>query len=235
MKRLLNVIVLALAVNFLIVAAGVGYLRFNGSLDRGKVMAIRDVLFPPPAPEQPTTQPAEATTRPTLKLEELLAQQSGRAAGEQVEFIQHTFDAQMAQLDRRQRELTDLQRQIDLAKEQIARDRDALDEQRKVVDNREQQATKLETDKGFQDCLALYRSIPGKQVKTIFLSLDQQTVAQYLQAMEARTAGRIIKEFKSPEETQFIQKVLERIRQPTTAPAPAQQQPAPTQASAGAP
>ena len=236
MKRLLNVIVLALAVNFLIVAAGVGYLRFNGSLDRAKVMAIKDVLFPPPAPEEPTTQPAEATTRPTLKLEELLAQQSGRAAGEQVEFIQHTFDAQMAQLDRRQRELTDLQRQIDLAKEQIARDRDALDEQRKVVDNREQQATKLETDKGFQDCLALYRSIPGKQVKTIFLSLDQQTVAQYLQAMEARTAGRIIKEFKSPEETQFIQKVLERIRQPTTAPAPAQQQqPAPTQASAGAP
>jgi len=235
MKRLLNVIVLALAVNFLIVAAGVGYLRFNGNLDRGKVMAIKDVLFPPPAPEQPTTQPAEATTRPTLKLEELLAQQSGRSAGEQVEFIQHTFDAQMAQLDRRQRELTDLQRQIDLAKEQIARDRDALDEQRKVVDNREQQATKLETDKGFQDCLALYRSIPGKQVKTIFLSLDQQTVAQYLQAMEARTAGRIIKEFKSPEETQFIQKVLERIRQPTTAPALAQQQPAPTQASTGAP
>jgi Mg/Co/Ni transporter MgtE len=141
----------------------------------------------------------------------------------------------MAQLDRRQRELTDLQRQVELAKEQIARDRGALEEQRKAVDNREQQATKLETDKGFQDCLALYRSMPGKQVKTIFLSLDQQTVAQYLQAMEARTAGRIIKEFKSPEETQFIQKVLERIRQPASPPAPAQQPPSPTQASAGAP
>jgi hypothetical protein len=89
MKRLLNVIVLALAVNFLIVAGGVGYLRFNGSLDRAKVMAIKAVLFPAPSPEQATAQPADATTQPILKLEELLSQQSGRSAGEQVEFIQH--------------------------------------------------------------------------------------------------------------------------------------------------
>jgi hypothetical protein len=227
MKKLFNVIVLALAVNFLVLAGGVAYLRVNGNLDRAKVLAIKNLLFPPPAPETAATQPADPTTQPVLKLEELLAQQSGRTAAEQVEFIQHTFDAQMAQLDRRQRELADLQRQVDLAKQQIATDRGALDEQRTAVQAREQQATRLATDKGFQDCLALYRSMPGKQVKTIFMSLDQQTVAQYLQAMEARTAGRIIKEFKTPDETQFIQKVLERIRQPPA------QAPTTAQASAG--
>lgn len=234
MKRFLNVIVLALAANFLVVAGGVAYLRFTDHLDREKVFAIKDILFPPPPPAPAlTTQLADPTTQPILKLEELLAQQSGHTASEQVEFIQHTFDAQMAQLDRRQRELADLQRQVELAKQQIGRDRTALDEQRKQIATREQEASKLATDKGFQDCLSLYRSMPGKQVKTIFMSLDEKTVGQYLSAMEPRAAARIVKEFKSPEETQFIQKVLERIRQQQSAPQQSASQP--QQASASSP
>jgi hypothetical protein len=234
MKRFFNVTVLALAVNFLVLAGGVAYLRLTDHLDREKVFAIKDILFPPPPAPAPSTQPADPTTQPILKLEELLAQQSGHTASEQVEFIQHTFDAQMAQLDRRQRELADLQRQVELAKQQIGRDRTALDEQRKEVATREQEASKLATDKGFQDCLALYRSMPGKQVKTIFMSLDEKMVGQYLSAMEPRAAARIVKEFKSPEETQFIQKVLERIRQQQPAAQPTQPQ-AQQASAAGAP
>ncbi|MBC8109383.1 MAG: hypothetical protein H7Z14_22555 [Anaerolineae bacterium] len=231
MKKLFNVIVLMLAINFIAIGAGVGYLKTSGHLDRERVMAIKDILFPPPAAEAaPTTQPASvATTQPIVRLEELLAQQVGRPAGEQVEFIQHTFDAQLAQLDRRQRELADLQRQIELAKQQLARDRGAVDQKETTLTKREQEATKLETDKGFQDSLALYKSMAGKQVKTIFLGLDDRTVAQYLQAMEPRAATRIIKEFKSPEEMQFIQKALQRLRVPDVAQSP---QPAPAQASA---
>ena len=43
-------------------------------------------------------------------------------AGEQVEVIQQTFDVQSAVLDRRRRELEDLQAQIAREKEQLARD-----------------------------------------------------------------------------------------------------------------
>jgi flagellar motility protein MotE (MotC chaperone) len=214
MKKLFNVIVLMLAINFIALAAGAGYLKTNGNLTRDRVLAIKDILFPPPAPESaPTTQPsADATTQPIVRLEELLAQQSGRPASEQVEFIQHTFDAQMAQLDRRQRELNDLQAQIDLAKSQLARDRASISEKEKTILAREQEATKLETDKGFQDSLALFKSMPGKQVKSIFLAMDDRTVAQFLQAMEPRAAAKIIREFKTPEESQFIQNALARLR-----------------------
>ncbi|CAN5649136.1 hypothetical protein BH09PLA1_BH09PLA1_22160 [soil metagenome] len=213
MKKLFNVLVLMLAINFIALGAGVGYLKTSGHLDRERVIAIKEILFPPAPEAAPTTQPSEvATTQPIVRLEELLAQQTGRSAGEQVEFIQHTFDAQMAQLDRRQRELNDLQRQINLAKDQLARDRSSVDQKEKTLTTREQEATKLETDKGFQDSLALFKSMSGKQVKTIFLGLDDRAVAQYLQAMEPRAATRIIKEFKSPEETQFIQKALQRLR-----------------------
>ena len=59
---------------------------------------LKDVLFPAPS-TAPATQPAaDPSTQPMLKLEELLARQSGRPAAEQVEFIQRSFDAQMAQL-----------------------------------------------------------------------------------------------------------------------------------------
>jgi len=219
MKKLGTVIVLTLAINFLAAAGGIGYLFNTGKLDREKVLAIKDLVFAPPpsaAPAtQPTTQPLDTalpTTRPIDSLEKLLAQHAGRPAGEQVEIMQRSFDAQMAMLDRRQRELLDLQRQVDLSKQQMERDRAALDKSRTQLATREQQATKLATDKGFQDSLALYNTMPGKQVKTIFMTLDDETMRQYLQAMAPRSAARIVKEFKTPEETARIQRVMESMR-----------------------
>ena len=216
MKKFTRVIVLTLALNFLAAAGGIAYLFQSGKLDRTKILAIKDLIFAPPPSEAPTTQPAaeEAapTTQPITSLDKLLAQASGRTAGEQVEFIQRSFDAQMALLDRRQRELADLQRQVDLSKQQMERDRAAFEKARTELANREQQATKLATDKGFQDSLALYNTMPSKQVKTIFMTLDDATMRQYLQAMQPRVAARIIKEFKAPDEVARIQKVMESMR-----------------------
>src|SRR6478672_893304 len=116
MKKLLNVFVLTLAVNFLAVAGAVAFLYKDGRLDRERVKAIRLILYPPPAPVHAATQPADAArVEPVLQLGELLAQKSGLSTAEQLEFIQQTFDARMAELDRRQRELVDLQRQVDMA------------------------------------------------------------------------------------------------------------------------
>ena len=119
----------------------------------------------------------------------------------------------MLELDRRQREMADLKRQVDLANQKLATDRVALEKREKALADREQAAQKLQSDTGFQNSLALYNAMPAKQVKSIFMSLNEETVQQYLTAMDTRTAGKIIKEFKSPDETIFIQRVLERIRQ----------------------
>ena len=45
------------------------------------------------------------------------------------------------------------------------------------------------------------------------LRLPDDIVQRYLEAMDVGTATKIIKEFKTPDETSFIQRVLERIRQ----------------------
>jgi len=214
MKKLFSAIMIVLALNFLAVAGGVGYLFQQKKLDREKVYAIKDLLFPPPAStETATTQPVDdPTSRPTARLDELLAKKTGMSTGEQVDFLQQTFDAQTIQLDRRRRELDDLQRQVELAKQQAAQDRAKIDADRATLTAERDEAKKLESDQGFQDSLTMYQAMPGKQVKNIFMSLDDETVTRYLQAMGASGSKKILKEFKSPEEVARVQTIMERMR-----------------------
>jgi hypothetical protein len=215
MKKLFLVLVLTLALNFLGLAGGVGYLFQSGQLNKAKIKQIKDVVFAPPAPvlgPQPGPAPKQGGDFRN-SLTALMSNQTGRSAVDQVEFLRRTFDAQMLELDQRQRQVSDLQTQVDLANQKLAADRAALDKREKDLAAREQEAQRLQDDAGFQSSLALYTAMPVKQVKSIFMTLSEQTVQQYLQAMDTRTAGKIIKEFKSADETAFIQRVLERIRQ----------------------
>src|SRR5688500_4128257 len=166
MKKLYNVFVLTLSLNFLAVVVAVGYLYGDGRLDRKRIDAIKALLYPPPTTQPATSQPADdQSPEPVLKLGALLEQKSGLSTSEQLLFLQQTFDARMAELDRRQRELGDLQRQVDLANTTLARDRTALEAEKKQLAEREQLAAKLAGDKGFQDSLELYKTLPAKQVK----------------------------------------------------------------------
>ncbi len=218
MKKILNVLALTLAINFLIVAGFVAWLSHDGHLDRARITAIKGILFPPPPPEAPATQPVtDQMAEPTMKLEELLAKTAGRPAVEQLEYIRKSFDSQMAQLDRAHRELLDLNQQVEQARAKLNDERKALDDKEKKLADREQQSQRLASDQGFQNSLSLYETLPAKQVKTIFMGLEDTTVIQYLQAMESRTAAKITREFKSPEESERLKRLLERMRQPQAA------------------
>jgi hypothetical protein len=50
------------------------------------------------------------------------------------------------------------------------------------------------------------------------MTLNDEAVLQYVQAMDSGTAGKIIKEFKTPDELDRVQRILERMRKgnPTT-------------------
>jgi hypothetical protein len=94
----------------------------------------------------------------------------------------------------------------------MERDRAALAKSQTELVTRQDEAARLATDKGFQDSLALYNTMPAKQVKQVFASLDDATVVRYLQNMQPRRAAQIVKEFKTPDEVQRIQRVLESMR-----------------------
>ncbi|MGA2498502.1 MAG: hypothetical protein ABSH20_12210 [Tepidisphaeraceae bacterium] len=215
MKRLINLLAWTLALNFLAVAGGVGYLFQSGRLDKPKIYAIKDIVNPPPSAVAPATQPA-STTQPVLKLDELLAQYAGRPPVEQLEYIRQAFDAQMVQLERTQKEMVALRAQAEAAQAAARREREAVELAQKKLDAKEKEALAQATDKGFQDSLALYASLPAKQTKALFMSLDVDKAVEYLQAMEPRAAARITKEFKTPEETERLKKILDRLRAPGT-------------------
>jgi hypothetical protein len=212
-KKIFDLLVLVLAVNFLVLAGAVVWMVKSDRLDHDKMMAVKEIVFPTTAPAATTEPVADAATQPSIRLDELVAKQSGRTAAEQVETIQHSFDAQMAQLDRREREVKDLKAQVDLAQTQLASDRAALEKEKADLKAREDEAARLASDQGFQDALNRYIAMPPKQVKQVFSTLDDTTVMNFLQAMEPKTAAKIIKEFKTDEEVARIQKVLEKMRQ----------------------
>jgi hypothetical protein len=226
MKRLWDVLVLTLALNFLAIAGIVGWLYQGGHLDRQRVGEIKKVIFPPPA-----TQPAPAeqtasdpTTQPTLVLETLLARHGNMTAGQQVDFVRKTFDERQAELEHEESMLHDLQTQIEQAQAKLTTDRESFEAQRKRFADEQEQAKKLAADQGFQDALALYSGMPAKQAKSVFLTLGDDVVKSYLEAMDKGTAAKIIKEFKTPDELDRIHRILEKIRRadsasPASAPA----------------
>lgn len=219
MKKIFTVLVLTLAMNFLALVGGVGWLFMSGKLDREKVAQVRELLFPapPPAPEVLTTQPTtRPTSGPSAQLDELLARYSGRRVDEQIELVQQSIDAQAAALDRRSRELDHLMAQILREKSELTRKSSDLDSERKRLTDREQQQIAQASDKGFQDSLKLYIGMPAKNAKSAFMSMPDETVARYLQSMSPRAATKIIKEFKSPEEMDRINRVMERLRSGNT-------------------
>jgi hypothetical protein len=224
MKKLWNALVLALAANFLLAAGGVAWLYRTGRLDRDRVTAIRKIVLDTPdtpAPTDPAAQASGATTRPSMSLEALLDKHTGKRAGEQVEVVQQAFDAQSVLLDRRRREVEDLAAQVAREQEKLAEDRAALEAQRRGLSDREAAARGVAGDKGFQDSLKLYTAMPARQVKGVFLSMPDETVVRYLRALPPRTATKIVKEFKTPQETEQIRRIMERMRQgePATQPA----------------
>ena len=215
MKRLVYVLMLTLALNFLAVAGGVGYLFQSGKLDKQKIFAIKEIINPPAPVVAPATQPASATP-PAMKLDELLAQHAGRPPVEQLEYIRQAFDAQMVQMERAQKEMLALRSQAEAAQAAARREREALEIAKKKLDAREKEMLQQASDKGFQDSLALYNSLPAKQTKALFMGLEVDKAVEYLQAMEPRAAARITKEFKTPEETERLKKIMDRLRAPST-------------------
>ncbi len=226
MKNLFKALVATLALNFLVLAGGVGWLWKSGKLDRKAVLAIKEIVFSKASDGAATTQPAttEPTTKPYSPLEELLARHAGTmGAAQQVEMVQQAVDARMGQLDQRQRQLEDLQRLVNEAQSKLRNDRTALVADRQQLSAQQQETARLAGDQGFQDTLNLYNSMTPKQVKSIFANMDDFTMARYLQAMTPRTAAKIAKEFKTPDELERFRRVMDKIRQgplpdPTTQP-----------------
>jgi flagellar motility protein MotE (MotC chaperone) len=225
MKKLFSVVVLTLALNFIALAGAVGYLYQSNRLDKEKVHAIREMIFPTSAPTTQTA-PADsadtAATQPVLTLDAMLASAAGLPAVEQVQMIQKTADFRLADIERRQRELRDLQDLVSKGQAKLKAERDAFEKEKAAFETREREAARLASDKGFQKSLEVYGTMKPKQIKDVFANLADDVVVRYLRALEPRLVVKILAEFKTPAEVQRVKALMEQVRSAEPA-APAKQ------------
>jgi hypothetical protein len=213
-RNLVLTLVVVAALNFIAVTGAVGWLFSSGKLDKDKLAEIGKIVFPEPA-SQPAKQDDSvdpATTQPMMRFDELLSATQGRSTTQQLEFMRDAFDKQMALLSRQRTELIDLKRQIEMGRSEVSKQIAAVEAREKAVEAREKAITTQAQDKGFADALKLYKNMPSKQVKDLFIAMDDKTVVRFLQAMDARQASRVLKEFKTPVELSRAQTLLEMMR-----------------------
>ncbi|HQY87773.1 MAG TPA: hypothetical protein PK402_03890 [Tepidisphaeraceae bacterium] len=202
MKKFATVIVLVFAINFVGVLGGAGFLIGTKKINEEKFGEIKAILFPivPPAATQPAEGIDPATTQPILRLDDLIKEQAGKPPADQMQTIREAFEAQTANLEKQRREIIDLRRQLELAQGKVESDRVALEAREQALAKREQSLNSSTEDKGFASALDVYNTLATKQVKDIFMGLDDAVVVRFLQSMEARRVAKVLKEFKTEEE-----------------------------------
>lgn len=130
---------------------------------------------------------------------------------------QQADELALHRVERLQRETDDLRRQIERAKEVIAKQKADLEAQRAAFDAYVQQELARRQDADFQQAVQMYEQLPPDQVKRMFQQLIAQgqidQVVEYLAAMELRKAGKVIQAFETDQEVAQATQLLEMLRQ----------------------
>lgn len=215
MRSLWIIITTIALANFLAVVALVAWLAGTGRLSNERVNAVREMFT--------TTVEQDEAQR---KLEEAQRAQDEAAAAQdafmrepptpaesEVADQQAVSNAAQQDLSRLTREAEDLRRTFARELAQIERAREQLRQERADFDALRARLAALEGSEQFEKAVALYQQIKPQQAKAMLQTLidqgEMEQVVSYLNAMQVRTATKIIAEFDDPA---LAATLLERVR-----------------------
>jgi hypothetical protein len=218
MKRLWNIIGFMAIVNLIAILVVVAWLWQSQRIDRDRVEKVRALLS--------ISIPDELAAAD----EQAKKDAEGKAAEEAAARLRNppvTSAAQVTALNQLEREVAQGLRRLQDEKRQLSA---ALDTRERAIKQREdefaserlawEQSIKdqraAQTDQQFAKAVKLIESLPAKQGKEKLVTMVNQggtdQAVMYLNAMSPRAAGKILKEFKSAEETRLATDLLERLR-----------------------
>jgi hypothetical protein len=218
MKTIWNIVSFLAIAHLVAIAVVVGWLWQSQRLDRDRVERVRTIL----ALSIPAEQAAQAEDAKKQAEEQAKADETARMQNPPV-----TSSAQIASMSEIERFTAQSLRRMAEEKRQLsasleAREQALKDEIAKFEADREayEQSIKdqrqAQTDEQFRKAVKLIESLPPKQGKDKLTSLVSQgqmdQAVAYLNAMSNRAAGKILKEFKSAEESKLATDLLERLR-----------------------
>ena len=211
-KKLLAVLTITLALNFVALAAAAAMIAQKAQLDRDKIAQIKDVMFPA---EEADEEPTDATPPEPTPMEQLLAildAEAGRGTEDRIDTVSRTVDERLVLSSRTKRELQDRLRQLDVASRRLTRDREQFEQEESAWTQQVELAAARAADEGYQKSLELYEQLQARQVKDLFLGLTDDVILSYLRDMDPALAGKIVKEFKTDDEQTRIRAILEQLR-----------------------
>lgn len=221
MRAIISAIVAVLALNLLAIVALVGWLYASDRLDARRVNDVIDTFRLTLAEETSLAAEAAAAEAQAQEMRVQMARLEAVADGPKTT-QDRLFDQQQrdeiaeARVQRLQRDIADLQRQLELAQSRIAKDRAQLIADRQAFEAALQRETELQTSESFQQAVRTYEQLKPRQVKQMFQSLmDEGHTAQvvdYLATMQTRKAAAVLKEFKEPQEIEQAAGLVEALR-----------------------
>jgi flagellar motility protein MotE (MotC chaperone) len=197
----------------------VGWLAGTDRLNRQRLVAVKQMFAQTITEQRQADQKAEAEAAEQAERQAARARAEGKGPQSTAEELaeERTRDELMLrQLERTRRELEDLRRNLQISRMRMERQQQDLVEAQRAVEAKAKQIKQRLNEEGFQKAVALYQTMPPKQVKEHFLQLVQQEkveeVVNYLEAMEPRKAANVLREFKTDQEITHAVRLTERLR-----------------------
>lgn len=215
MRSLWLIVTTVALANFLAILALVGWLAATGRLSAERVHAVRELFSATLEQEAALTaerERDEARAREDADRESFMRQAPTRAEDALSRGLSAESE-EVQSLSRLEREAQDLRRTFARELAQIEQARARLQREREEFEALRARLAELEGSEQFEKAVRLYQSLKPRQARDLLLTLINsgqiEQAVSYLNAMELRTAGRIIAEFEDPA---LAANLLERVR-----------------------
>lgn len=225
MKKIMQFLTMLCILNLFMAAGLVGYLVATGRLDKEKGGAIVDLLRHKGTPEKfretlfdildpvAATAPASQAATAPGNLADDGGPKSGASAQQRIAFARQMMEQERLALENEAQELRHRQELLLALQADVQVKLKKIEEAKKEAEPKAATAESKAREENFQKTLAVYDELKTRQIKDIFLkNNDPDLAASYLVAMDPSRAAKVIGEFKTPDEQQFVTLVLDRIR-----------------------
>jgi len=159
------------------------------------------------------TWKGETLVPPPEELEVGVEEESPADAADRIAAME--IDAEM--LSRELRRQIDTLRQmkftVDTAQRGLTKDRGQFEAEQQAFTAKVDEAKLRQQDAGFQLALKTYSGLNAKYVKNDFMAMADEKMARLLSAMKPKVAKKILEKFKTPEEEQKRQRVMQLFEQ----------------------
>ncbi len=214
-RTLMTVLVSLAVANFLAIGGFVGWLAASDRLDLDRLERIREMLSETRGEEQERLdiERREAERRAEEEAESARSALPPLNAGELLDALREHEEAARLRVARMEREAEDLRRALRREREELDQRITAFEEEKAAFDAMRRRLVEAEGDTQFQQAVALYEALPAAKAQEMLQTLIDEgktdQVVDYLNAMDTRTARKIVERFEDPA---VAADLLERLR-----------------------